>query len=305
MIKPPTWSKNDFTADAMRAIAFFRRERLQEPLEAYLEEFDRYQSVFEELLEATVDLTSLNQPEGLGIFAQQHLLEAFRYLAGPPISFDDLKTVADTVSFTKKQLEKDPDLAKRTIELVLMALDRRRFPWISEKREPTESERMAAVVASAAVIATQRVGTTRRHETKRAQERSVEDALLQSGFTKVPTRAMPTFSDAPRVGEFCGESCLGTRKADFVVRLWDQRVLALECKVSNSSTNSVKRLNNDAAAKAESWRRDFGERQVVPAAVLSGVYKIHNLIDAQDRGLAIFWAHDLGELLNWIEQTRA
>ena len=80
--------------------------------------------------------------------------------------------------------------------------------------------------------------------------------------------------------------------------------MALECKVSNSATNSVKRLNNDAAAKAESWRRDFGERQVVPVAVLSGVYKTHNLMEAQDRGLSIFWAHDLDELLKWVEQTR-
>jgi hypothetical protein len=80
--------------------------------------------------------------------------------------------------------------------------------------------------------------------------------------------------------------------------------MAIECKVSNSATNSVKRLNNDAAAKAEAWRRDFGTLQVVPAAVLGGVYKIHNLQDAQDRGLALYWAHDLDELIHWIESTK-
>jgi hypothetical protein len=80
--------------------------------------------------------------------------------------------------------------------------------------------------------------------------------------------------------------------------------MAIECKVSNSATNSVKRLNRDAASKAEVWKTDFGTRNVVPAAVLSGVYKLHNLIDAQDRGLTIFWAHDLVGLVNWIESTR-
>ena len=50
--------------------------------------------------------------------------------------------------------------------------------------------------------------------------------------------------------------------------------MPLECKVSNSSTNSVKRLNNDAAVKAETWRQDFGTVPIVPAAVLSGVYKL-------------------------------
>jgi len=74
--------------------------------------------------------------------------------------------------------------------------------------------------------------------------------------------------------------------------------------VSNSAVNSVKRLNNDAAAKAESWVHDFGTKQTVPAAVLSGVYKLHNLMDAQRRGLTLFWAHDLDAMLAWIDQTK-
>ena len=80
--------------------------------------------------------------------------------------------------------------------------------------------------------------------------------------------------------------------------------MPIECKVSNSSTNSVKRLNNDAAVKAVSWKTDFGLRQVVPVAVLSGVYKLHNLMDAQERGLTLFWAHDLAPMTAWIERTR-
>ena len=80
--------------------------------------------------------------------------------------------------------------------------------------------------------------------------------------------------------------------------------MPIECKVSNSSTNSVKRLNNDAAVKAASWKVDFGLRQVVTIAMLSGVYKLHNLVDAQDRGLTIFWAHDLKAMTYWIASTR-
>ena len=53
--------------------------------------------------------------------------------------------------------------------------------------------------------------------------------------------------------------------------------MAIECMISKSAVKSVKRLNNDAAAKAGAWLKDFGTRQVVPAAVLSGVYKLHNL----------------------------
>ena len=60
----------------------------------------------------------------------------------------------------------------------------------------------------------------------------------------------------------------------------------------------------DAAAKAGSWKTDFGLRQVVPTAVLSGVYKLHNLLDAQERGLTLFWAHDLTPLTEWIDRTK-
>jgi hypothetical protein len=287
----------------MLAIGVFRRIRLEEPLEAYLEVFDKYQGVFEDLMETTVDLSDL-RGNALPVLTDDKLLEAFRYLAGPPISTDDLKTVAEAASLTATKLKNDPELVRRIVDLVLIALDRRRFAWVAEEREPTEAERNAAVLASAALIATQRLGTSRRHESKRAQEQQVEDALLGAGFTKVQTRKVETLPQAPNLGEFCGESYLGTRKADFLIRLWDHRVMALECKVSNSSTNSVKRLNNDAAAKAEVWRRDFGETQVVPAAIISGVYKLHKLQEAQQRGLSIFWAHSLPVMLDWIERTR-
>lgn len=79
--------------------------------------------------------------------------------------------------------------------------------------------------------------------------------------------------------------------------------MPIECKVSNSSLNSVKRLNNDAAVKADVWQRDFGLRQVVPSAVLAGVYRLANLLEAQERGLAIFWSHDLAPLTAWIDTT--
>ena len=80
--------------------------------------------------------------------------------------------------------------------------------------------------------------------------------------------------------------------------------MPIECKVSNSATNSIKRLNNDAAQKAVTWRQEFGEANIVPTAVLSGVYKLKNLVSAQNRELTIFWAHDLGKLTEWIASTQ-
>jgi len=207
MIRPPRWTSEQLAKDCDRATEAFRRKRMEEPLEDYLEAFDDYQGDVEALFEATLDLTDLDSA-AIDVLTDPKLLDAFRYLGGPPISNDDLKTIAEAAA------------------------------------------------------------------------------------------------QAPGSGEFCAESLLGTRKADFILRLWDQRIMPIECKVSNSATNSVKRLNNDAAVKAETWKSDFGKTQVVPCAVLSGVYKLHNLEDAQHRGLALFWAHDLKPMLDWIERTR-
>lgn len=303
MIPPPRWTDEEFERDRKLAITAFRRIRLEEPLEAYSEAFDKYQGVFEDLMETTVDLKEL-RGGALPVLTDKKLLDAFRYLAGPPISTDDLMTVAEAESLAADTLRNDPALVHRIVDLVLIALDRRRFVWVTEGREPTEAELKAAVLASAALIATQRLSTSRRHESKRMQQQQVEDALLGVGFKKVPSRRVDTLPQAPARGEFCGESYLGTRKADSLIRLWDHRVLALECKVSNSATNSVKRLNNDAAAKAEVWRRDFGETQVVPSAIIGGVFKLHNLEEAQRRGLTIFWARSLPVMLDWIEKTK-
>lgn len=303
MQNPPRWSQEQLETERQRAIAAFRVERLKEPLEQYLDHFDHYQGHVENLLEMTVDLTRF-EDAALEILTDADLLYAFRYLMGPSVSEDDLKVLADTNTLKRKRLEENADLVSSIVGIVLEGHDRRRFPWIKEMRDPTEEERRAAVIASAALIAEQRTKTVRRNTGKTDQEQMVSDTLEEAGYTKTTPRTINTIDQAPAVGEFCGESMLGSRKADFIFRLLDGRILALECKVSNSSTNSVKRLNNDAAVKAKIWTEEYGSRQVVPAAVLSGVYKIHNLVAAQEGGLAIFWAHDLQEFTQWIATTK-
>lgn len=275
---------------------------MHEPLEAYLDYVEEYRRQVETLIEETVDLTRLSNL-AVELLTDPQQLTAIRYLASPAISEDDLKVLADA-ALTPKRLNADPDMARRVIETVLLGLDRERFPWVAESREPTEGERATAVVSTAALIATQKVQTGRRNEAKKTQEGAVADALRAAGFTEVPTRAVTNMSHLPAHGEFCAEALFGSRKADLIVRLWDGRVMPTECKVSNSSTNSVKRLNNDAAVKARTWIQEFGTVTCVPAAVLSGVFKTRNLISAQADGLTLFWAHGLDRMTSFITNTR-
>lgn len=304
MIAPPRWTAEQLDAERNKARELFRQERMQEPLEQYLETFEHYQGVVEDLLETTIDISNLDET-ALEVLTNADLLYAFRYLAGPPISTDDLTVLAEA-RLSHTQLRKNPDMVKRLVEVVLAGIDRRRFPWVSDNREPSASERASAVLASASLIATSRLSTSRRSESKDRQENLVEEALLRTHMAKVDTRPIETMNQAPRPGEFCRETELGSRKADFVIGLYDQRLLALECKVSNSETNSIKRLNNDAAAKASRWLREFGENNVVPSAVLSGVFKLRHLLAAQNnQGCTLFWAHDIDTMIQWIHATRA
>jgi len=302
MNQPPRWTDDQLRAGLETARAHFRRERIQEPLEDYTQAFDQYQIAMVSLLDLTSALNQLGT-KAIEVLTDPLLLEAFRYLAGPPISKDDLAVLSDA-QLSATRLRRDAEMSRRVLGIVQATLDPRRFPWVAEGREPSEQERHAAITASAALLAVSRVGTDRRNSGKDRQELAVLNALSAHGWTLVPSRTVSTFNQAPGPGEFCRESLLGATKADFLVGLRDQRTMPIECKVSNSSTNSVKRLNREASGKAEYWIKEFGARNVVPVAVLSGVFKLHNLQNAQDRGLTIYWAHHLEELLGWIEAAR-
>ena len=302
-VAPPRWSTAEFAAEAAIAMQRFREERMGEPLEEYLERFEDVRGRMEDLLEMTVDLSKLTEM-ALDVMLDPRMDEPVRYLAGPPISTDDLKVLAEA-SLSPASLKKDPDAAKRAVEVVLMGLDRNRFPWVSEDRGPTDAEREAATLASSAMIAARRVMTKRANESKTVQEAGVAEAMDAAGLRRVPARTIKNLDDAPLRGEFCAAECLvGSRKADLSIRLFDGRLMPLECKVSNSSTNSIKRLNNDAAVKAATWIAELGSISIVPAAVLSGVFKVKNLEQAQDRGLTIFWAHDLDRLVYFVNSTK-
>lgn len=304
MKSPPRWTEAQFASASKEARALFRTERLGEPLAHWQKHFDSATEEFKRLfVELGIDTGTGLKRADIARLYEEKLGDALRYLAGPPISEDDLKLLADT-SLAPGPIGKDPKAAARILAVIEQAVDPRRFPWLAEGRAPTAREKNAALVASATVRAAQLMSTERRMKGKEGQEGKVKRLFSKMGLKEVAARTINTLKDAPEIGEFCSESSVVGRKADVVVSLFDGRLMPIECKVSNSSTNSVKRLNNDAAVKAVKWRSDLGTAQVVPAAVLSGVFKVRNLVQAQEMNLTVFWAHDLEKLWNFIRSTK-
>ncbi len=304
MIEPRHWTLAELERDAERGTSVFREGRLKESLSRYSDFFAHFSVVFRELVDRLPALAHATDSADtiVDILGEDDARTALRYLAAPPVSDDDLKTLART-TLSATALRNTPENARRVAALVLRLIDPHRFPWVAESRLPTSDEIERAVVASAALVAAQKVSTSRRSVSK-VQEGAVKDVLRSIGFSEDPTRpAIATIVDAPAPGHFRGESKLGRTKADIVVRLADQRLLAMECKVSNSAVNSYKRVNHEAVGKARSWLTDFGKRQIVPAAVLSGVFKPGNLATAQEDGLALFWAFRLNDLSRFLDST--
>lgn len=302
MSEPRFWTPAELEADAARARGLFRQARLDEPLSLYSQFFEAFVPVFTELIDRLPNLVggSLDPAEVADLVATADARTAFRYLAAPPVSEDDLKTLAET-TLARSALRGDVVQARHVQEVVLHVMDPHRFPWLREGREPTEPERTTAIVASAVLVAARKVETSRRSDAKQEQEARVKQVLAGLGLVEVPRRDIPLLDAAPEPGEFCGESRLGGSRADIVVRLLDGRVMAVECKASNSAVNSFKRVNHEALGKAKAWIEGFGKRQIVPCAVIGGVFNPSNLEAAQAEGLAIVWSHRLDDLHHFIE----
>ena len=295
----PTWDGTTLEAARRAAIEDFIAERSAEGSAPYRAAFRANLTLVTAPLEQTNDLLALGTGQALA--RNPGMLRVARYLGGPPVSADDLDTLADARIAGRRRLS--TDLAQRAARVLVQALDPERFPWLfaSPPRSPTPSERRLAVRWTAGLQAAQEVQTGRRGESSVRQQQAVERLLEQTGFARVPPRPVQvTGGLAP--GEFCREVLVAGIKCDVPVGLRDGRFLLLECKVSNSATNSVKRLNREVGGKANEWRRRFGERAVT-GTVLAGVFKAKNLFDAQEAGVVIFWEHDLTPLVSFLTQS--
>lgn len=299
LAEPPLWDENRIEADRGRAIELFIQERGTEGSVRYREAFDANLVRVMRLFAATRDLVDLE--DGTALSGEPSLLSVARYLAGPPISADDLDTLAGEKVAKRRRLALET--ARRAASIVEAAIDQRRFPWLFDtpRRAPTKTERQIALRWTAGLKTAQEVQTSRRSESSARQEASVMSLLEDIGFERVPPRALTATGGLER-RQFSREALVAGVKCDVPVGLGDGRFLLIECKVSNSAVNGVKRLNRETAGKAGIWRSHFGARAIT-GAVLSGVFKGANLTAAQSSGVTLFWEHDLSPLAHFIEAS--
>lgn len=299
LAKPPIWDDQRLEADRSRAVELFIEERGAEGSVLYRDAFDANLIRVTRLFRATNDLAEL---AGGGVLSEDPaLLGVARYLAGPPISGDDLDTLAGRRVAHRRRISRD--LAERAAHVIEAAIDERRFPWLftTPPRRPTRTERQVALQWTAGLKTAQEVGTNRRLGSSKKQEGKVLSLLDGLGFDKIDPRSITATTGLER-GQYSREADVAGTKCDVPVGLRDGRLLLVECKVSNSPVNGVKRLNRETVGKAGRWKNEFGARAVT-AAVLAGVFKVANLKQAQTAGVTLFWEHDLDSMATFLQQA--
>lgn len=231
------------------------------------------------------------------------LNSASRYVAGPPISEDDLSVLAtrSAKKVSKSRLNTDDALVSDILKMICTMADPMRFPWLANQRGPTLHELKNAVRATTALNAAQSMQTERRRFGKKV-EGILATRLTQLGFDQIgtpPKGKVTSHLQWPAAGTFYGECTVYGRKSDLLIGLGDGRVVAVEAKDSASALNSVKRVLNDTAAKATHWK-DAAGKDLIPVALLSGVFSVENLKSAQEKGLYLIWTHELDSFTDWL-----
>ncbi|MES2336590.1 MAG: XamI family restriction endonuclease [Pseudomonadota bacterium] len=229
-----------------------------------------------------------------------------RHMAGPPISQDQfaLLCAAYPKGAEKAGRQFPSGAAAAVAETFLKVRDRRLTRWVDGGRRPTIAEVRAVVHSVAPLLSQQTVATLRRHRLSSAQEHAVINLLLGEGWDRIISGVVEQSSALP-LRHFMHKTRFATmtrpQEVDIACGLGRSVVLAMECKVTNDRTNSVKRVN-DILKKATAWQDHWGSF-VRTAALLQGVIAERDVARLTAANVAVFWSHDLESFSEWLKRN--
>ncbi len=225
-----------------------------------------------------------------------------RFFMGPPLSQDQFRLACRQWPKASETSGRplSPAAARATAEAFAKWRDTERVVPILEGGS-TESRR-AAVSATVHMMAVNCYRTVRRMRLAHQQEQEVLELLLGLGYRQRRAELVDE-PGALAEGEFMHATQFktadgSTHEVDVAIGLPKRTILALECKVSNDATNSVKRVN-DVLKKATAWKKQWGQF-VVTGALLQGVFSAKEPRRLLEEGVVVFWSHRLDELREWL-----
>ena len=258
-------------------------------------------SIAEAALTASDDLRNID----VALLDSGAHMAAFRHLLAPPKSQDQFKLLCPAWS---KASEKSGRPVRENVVVDVAAaieawIDTSIVPWRPAGRRPTATERSLVVERIVSFIAPKATDTAKRNRLASVQEQAVIDLLLGNGWTRVPSaqidgRGMLAARHFMHKTRFA-TATTAAQEVDVACGLRGSVVAAMECKVTNDATNSVKRIN-DVLKKATAWKNHYGSF-VETAALLQGVIAPKDVQRLTDEGVHVFWSHDLHAFETWVE----
>src|SRR3546814_7817189 len=152
---PSIWTDEQLAYEAQRSLESFRDRRLAEPATRYPELLAQENRAVRKLIRllSAVDPDNPDPAQLRKIWSDAPVFDALRYVAGPPVSIDDLGVLvtATTNKLTKARLSRDDDLARATLAMICRLTDDSRFPWVKDRRKAAPEEIKRAVYATASL----------------------------------------------------------------------------------------------------------------------------------------------------------
>ncbi len=230
-------------------------------------------------------------------------VRVLRFLMAPPKSQDQFHLLCPSYGKGSENSGSAISLDRAlAIEAAFLAWrDLELTSWLSSNRAPTLKEIRAIFLHAAPMMAQQKLQTQKRMDASAFQEQSIADLLLDDDWTYQSARTIDRAKGIEKrhflqKARFTAGS--RTKEIDVAIGLGQAFILALECKVSNDSTNSTKRLN-DISEKADAWRAEYG-RSLKTGAMLQGVYRAEDVLELARGGVEVFWFHDLPRFARWV-----
>lgn len=306
--KPHQWK-----ADIAASVDLFNRWFMKAAPKAYRETRVKTTQAVIEALRLTDNHLALG-PEALA--AHPEVLPTLRMSTSPPLAVDRLVGLAGCNKALVSTMEKDRRLSptmskdKVTAELgkisavISELLDPDLFPWISDRRRPTDAERERA----ATIVADRLCGAVANPIVRNAQEKrqleEVERFLTQLGYRqKQHAAGLPLSSMAPgtfafRMNVVVGKETPVNMPIDVVVQPKKQRAntlpILIEAKSAGDFTNTNKRRKEEAT-KIRQLKDAFGESTQL-ILLLCGYFDSGYLGYEAAEGIDWVWEHRISDL---------
>lgn len=267
-----------------------------------------------DVIEAFKEINYLRNLNGVFLLRHPECIEVLRMCTCPPIARDRLAGLSGVSRIFVTSVERNPDVFsmkphdikvltafEKITRTILKIIDRELFPWLEEKREPTDEEAKHAMLVVSDRLCSSQSDSIIRNAQEARQLKIIKDFLESRGYMNFTGKAK---YDSMQPGTFVFRSNVPGRLADnqekevnipidvLILRKTDKAgslPLLVECKSAGDFANVNKRRKEEAA-KVQQLKLAHGE-DISFLLFLCGYFDSTYLGYESAEGIDWIWEH--------------